>query len=95
MGKLYQNDVGTRFEVNLGVDLTEATLVQLKVKKPSTEMVWDATTDDAEHGLVYYVTQDGDLSEAGTYYLCSSVEFSDGSTFTGETVTFNVYPLYG
>ena len=92
--KYYQNDVGTEIEVNVGSDVSTATVYRLRVKKPSGEIVtWDATLGAAGvNGIttLTYITVAGDWNEAGWYKLHSYVEMPAG-TWRGDLTKFEVH----
>lgn len=89
MGKLYVGAVGVKLIVDTGVDLSGATYVSLKVKKPDgseTEWIGSALGTKIE-----YIIQQGDLDQSGFYKIQAYVEFSDGSKMYGETDGMYVY----
>jgi len=92
MAKIYIDDVGTKFIIDTGVDLTNATVTKLKLKKPDGSIVeWVASIEgDAKNGKISYATQAGDINLAGIWQLQSYIEFSY-LKYNGETVNFIVY----
>ena len=72
MSKVYINTEGILIKVETGIDLSGATKVSLKVRKPSgTEVEWIGTADGTK---ITYITQTGDLDEAGLYKIQAYIE---------------------
>jgi len=96
MGKVYQNDVGTIIELSTGVDLTNATVLKMKIKKPDGTILTPTATvyGDPTDGKIRYSVVAGDLDLVGDYYVASYVEFGT-EKFTGETAKFEVFPPFG
>lgn len=88
--KVFVGEIGKTFRIYAGVDLTDATAVVMKVKKPSGANVsWTATVDDNPYYATYnLVANDVDLE--GDYYLSLQVTFT-GKTLIGETAIFTAY----
>ena len=75
MATPHVGDIGTEFKLNVGIDATDATCTRILVQKPSGEQVqWPATKALT---FISYVTQDGDLDEAGSWQLQSYVVHPD------------------
>ena len=90
--KIYQNDVGTIFLIDVGADISTATIVSLKVRKPSlVEETWVGTIEGTTQ--IKYVAGVGDLDETGTYKLQAFVSLPVW-TGKGETCKFKVYKDY-
>jgi uncharacterized membrane protein len=89
--KIYIGDVGTKFIISTGVDLTDATSTKAKIKKPGgTTVTWDCDVEGAATGgKISYETIANDLDEAGNYVGNAKVEFG-AKKFTGETFGFMV-----
>jgi len=91
--KIYLNDIGTRFEIDTGVDVTAATKVGLVVKKPDGTVVnWAGhidTTDPLQKNNVIYVAGIGDFDQPGFYIAQATVTFTNWSG-RGEAFTFQV-----
>lgn len=104
MAKVYVGDIGTRIEVHTGADLTEAATASLKVKVSRQEdrwlvftalMDWPAIVQEPpEDGIIEHVILAGELAEAGEYSINAHVTFEDGTSYTGETATLTVSPLF-
>jgi hypothetical protein len=73
MSKLYVGDEGTEILVDVGDDISTATVLKLKVLKPSGEAdTWDGTLVGTT--IIKYIVQTGDFDESGTYQLQAYVE---------------------
>lgn len=69
----HEGDIGTEILLDTGVDITAATLVQIKYQKPDlTTGVWTGVVDNTTK--VKYVTLAGDLDQAGEWLFQSYVE---------------------
>jgi len=93
MAQIHQGDIGTVIKVNVGTDLTNATVTKIRVLKTgdTTSTEWTATVDDALNGIIAYTATTGDFSVAGVYRLQSYVEFNTGEKLSGEAVEFQVH----
>ena len=88
MTKAYKGTVGLLIEVETGVDLSDATEVKLKVKKPSgTTVEWAGVVSGTK---IQYTTQAGDLDESGLYLIQAYVVKPTG-TYLGETARMHVF----
>lgn len=98
MGKIYKNDT-PEIQVFTNIDLTNATVHHLKIKKPSGTVITWATEiiPPATEGKLKYVIQKvnggSELDEVGTWVGYAQVFFTD-TQFTGETFTFQVYDFF-
>ena len=93
---IYKRDVGVTFEISTDIDLTNATSVQIMIKKPSSRSaIWPATKSvTPSDGIITYTTIDGDLNEDGWHYLQSYAEFPSSVAYYGNAVKFKVYDSY-
>lgn len=92
MGKLYVGAVGVKLIVETGMDLSNATYVSLKVKKPDeTEVEWVGTANGTK---IEYIISTGDLDQSGFYKIQAYAEFED-SKMLGETNGIYVYDKFG
>lgn len=91
MGKVYKDTVGVLIQIDMGEDISDASTISLLVSKGggSTD-TWTATVSSSDNNVLEYTTVDGDLDEAGTYYVQPSLVFSNWEGL-GETITFVVY----
>lgn len=80
---LPKNDVGSDIEIDTDISLTDVSLIQMHVTKPSgTTAVWTATASGTAEEIVH-TTVSGDLNEAGFYKVHAHLEFTGGDVFTG------------
>ena len=87
MADIHVGDVGTQFVVTVtdadgaAVDVSGALTLQLRFRPPSAPTFVCAATPvtDGADGKINYVTQAGDLSEAGEWELQAFVALSGGS----------------
>jgi len=89
--KIYVGDIGTTIVLDVGADITGAT-VSMRVKKPSGSIVtWDATVTDDATGISH-TTAAGELNESGAYRVQAVVALADASwSGSGEWADLNVY----
>ena len=93
--KVYKGDIGTAIILDTDEDLAGASGFAIKYKKPSGRTgSWVAAP--TETTKIAYVTQAGDLDEAGCWTL-QGYAVDVGGTWTGHglAVTFDVYNLFG
>lgn len=93
VSKVYVGDVGTEILVDVCVDISTATTVELSVLKPgaTTAVTWAAGVYLLRY--VRYVVQAGDLSVAGEYKLQVRVVLPGGA-WRGDVTTFRVYDVF-
>lgn len=85
---IFLGDYGTEIVLDTKQDLTSATSVKIRYKKPSGNVgEWTATVTDTTK--VKYTTASGDIDEAGTWEIQVVVEFP-GAKFYGTIVRFQV-----
>jgi hypothetical protein len=88
----YVGNIGTEILVNCGSEITGATNLKLKVKKPDgTEVEWTAAIDGTDH--LKYTTLAADFSVAGTYFLQASLTLG-GWSGLGKTAQFEIHDPY-
>lgn len=90
-GKIYVGDVGTEIIIDMGSDISDATITTLKVKKSDKETTWAATIHDTNF-LKYAIVAD-DLDVSGKYFIQPYLETPSWQGH-GETVSFEVYELW-
>jgi len=99
MGKIYLNDVGTRFEVTVKdegevVDISGATQKQIIFKKPGPDnsiIIKEGTfTTDGKDGKMEYLTVDGDLNHIGVWFIQTKITLGAG-TWSSEMGVFKVW----
>lgn len=89
--KIYVGDEGTIILIDMGEDISAATVSNINVRKGSGDVTWTATVYNSNY--LRYVIQAGDFDEAGTYYLQPYLEFTDWKG-KGKTVNFEVYEAF-
>lgn len=84
---VYYNDIGTLIKVDVGSDVTGATVHKIKFIKPDgTTGEWDATVATQ---YLQYTTVDGDLNQIGEWVVQALVTTASG-TWHGEIARFEV-----
>jgi hypothetical protein len=85
MVEIFINQSALRFEAQVNVDITGATVTQINYKKPSGSTgSFPATIEDSEAGIMYYDVIDTDeLDESGTWILQAFVAFADARSAVG------------
>ncbi len=92
MRKLYVSDEGTTFDLDVGQDVSDATTLQIKVKKPSgSTATW--TAELVGTSVLRYVLETNDINVEGVWSAQARVVTPSG-TWLGETVKFRVYAAY-
>ena len=87
--KVYVGDTNTKIKCDAGTDITTATVVTIKYKKPDgTTGSWAGTVVDTNYGQ--YVTQSGDLDEPGDWTIQPYYELSGGWEGHGEVAILRV-----
>ena len=89
---VFLNDIGTLIRVDVGSDITGATVHEIKYIKPDgTTDSWDATVSTQ---YLQYTTVDGDLDQVGEWKIQALVTTASG-TWHGELTRFTVNePLF-
>jgi len=93
MGKIYVEQTALQFKGTLGIDITGASVTQIKYRKPGgTEGVWTAVVSVAATGVIYYnVADDTILDEAGVWTLWGYVTLASGKSAPGEPYNVHIY----
>ena len=69
----YKNDMGVEIVLDVGTDISGATIRKIKFKRPNgTIGVWNATAKSSTS--IAYVTKEGDLNNAGIWTLQAYIE---------------------
>lgn len=79
MRSIYQNNTLIEIRVDTKIDISTATVLQLKVIYPSGVIATWVGSRYLSTDFITYVTQVGDLNEIGEYVIRAYIEF--GSTF--------------
>lgn len=92
MGKIYLNQSSLRILLTTEVDITGASVTQIKYKKPDETIgSWAAVVDDVGAGSIYYDLTGVELDQAGTWTFWAFITFADGRSAPGEPVKITVY----
>lgn len=93
--KLFKNDTGKVIRIYSGIDLTNATAIIMKVKKPSgSEVDWTASLDATNNRYAKYTIQTNDLNVVGEYAIQIQVTFSASEIHKGSTTNFEVFDKF-
>lgn len=91
--KSYVGDIGTVILVDTKSDLSDATVLELKIKKPSGAIMTKTATIPVgltgADGIISYTTVAGDFDENGKYYLQAHVE-GVSTDHLGVTANFSI-----
>lgn len=85
--EIYIDDVGTEILIDMGVDISTASVYTIKVQNDNGETTWSPSIYDSNY--LRYILQSDDLSVAGTYYLQPYLELPAWQGH-GKTVNFKV-----
>lgn len=93
MEKAYLNDIGTIIELDTVSDLTDATDIEILIKKPSgtimTKTAYVPVGLTLADGKIAYETVDGDFDEVGKYKAQAHI-VGASTDHLGNTVEFEV-----
>ena len=94
MARIFRGQTSFRLTCTIGVDITGATVKQVRFKKPSTTTgAWDATVVTNSTAGIFYI--DGSTTvypnEGGVWTFWSFITFSDGRSAPGAAVQQRVY----
>jgi len=85
---IFLNDIGTLVNVNVGTDISGATVHRIKYVKPDgTSGFWEATISNSQY--LQYITIDGDLDQIGEWIIQALITTVSG-TWHGEIARFKV-----
>lgn len=92
MSHIYTGTVGLRIRVHVGIDISGAGAVRIRVTKPNTDVVnWTAQIESAEMGIIYYDTQLNDLDIAGVWYINGVWDPDGDNIYYGNTACLDVH----
>jgi hypothetical protein len=92
MSKIYKGQSSLRIRLTTGVDITSASELLIKYRKPGGTLGdWTATSEDDVAGIIFYDLVIDDLDETGNWIFWAHVIFSDSRTAPGQGVTVRVY----
>lgn len=91
-GKIFVGQTKLRLTVLTDEDLTDATVFQIKYKKPDddTEYIFTATCDDKPKGEIFYDFVTDDLDARGLWTFWSYITFA-ANVVPGESFTVMIY----
>jgi len=93
MVEVFQGDVGTKIILNAGQDISTATKLKIRYRKPNKVIgEWDAVLEGTDS--VYYITQPGDLDVSGAWIIQLYVELPTWKG-SGSIVRFGVIEKIG
>jgi hypothetical protein len=89
MTQVFAGDTGTEIVLDCGVDVSSATVRQIKARKPDhTAVTWTAVAGDT-NTQIKYVTQAGDLEPAGAWSVQAAITLPSWSGL-GDVATLTV-----
>lgn len=89
--KIYTTDFGTKITNNLQTDLTGYTSLTYQYKKPDgTTGEFTLTVENLTCGVVYYITQSGDLDQVGDWLFQTEIAHPT-TEFSSNTFILPVY----
>jgi hypothetical protein len=82
---IHKGQTKLKLEAETGIDVTSATTVQIKYKKPSAATIYTltATKDGSDNSKIYYNLSTDLLTETGLWTFWSYVTFADGTVAAG------------
>lgn len=91
---VYQHQSALRFRVTIDADISEATSVAIRFRKPSGSTgEWAASVEDPINGVIYYDVISSDiLDEVGVWRIWPYITFSDGRSAPGTPLRVAVLP---
>ncbi len=90
VARAHKGDIGRQFKLDAGEDISTATLIQIKYKKPDdTPGVWTADVYGTNYG-VYTTSLVTDLDQVGKWKIQLYVEMG-GVKIHGAVAEFHVY----
>lgn len=94
MARIYAGSYGIRITLDTKEDLTSASALSICVKFPDgTSAEWTAAMDPVKNTAVTYVTQQGELDQAGKYSF--QVHYVMGVVHGwGDPYVYTIYPLF-
>ena len=93
--RIYNGDVGVKFEVNTGIDLTAATGLYIKTTDPTGATdTWVGTMNAASSYVIDYTSGVDELIVSGGWKGHAFVEFSPTSVHSGQVFKFKVWDKF-
>jgi hypothetical protein len=87
---IYVGDIGVKIEMSVNIDVSLISLAKFVCRKPNGRTVEWVAQIDATNGILYYITQEGDLNISGEYKIQPYVEMGDFKG-RGEPAILRVY----
>ena len=92
MPKIYKNQSFLSIKLITGVNISGASLMKIKYRKPSgTSGDWPATMVSSSGVIKYDIASAYVLDEIGTWTVWAYITFSNGKSAPGEPTKFQVY----
>jgi hypothetical protein len=92
MGKIYQGQTDLTIALSTKKDLTGATSLKIKFKKPDgISGEWTATTPNAVEGIIEYEVDSNDVDTVGKWTVWAKIIDVGGLISIGEPTTFQVH----
>ena len=93
--KSYVGDIGTRIRSFLNTNISGATSIEYRIKKPNgNEVTWPCDIETITGGVVYHDIVSGEFDVSGRYEVQTLVEFTNGDRFFFFIIDFIVYGEY-
>lgn len=93
--KIFVGDIGVTFRVYAGIDISNATSIVMRVKKPNSALVaWTATVAEDNNYYAVYKTVEDDLDLEGDWLLSLEVTTPTIDLIKGESAEFKVYTQF-
>ena len=91
--KIYVGQTALIIRVTTGIDLSTASAVQIKYKKPDgTTGAWTGTVYNETRGIISYtIASASDLDQEGDWIAWAYVTFTGGTVAPGNIFKFHVY----
>jgi hypothetical protein len=94
MSKVYIGDIGTKLSLDIGENVSTATVKRIYYLKPDGKEGWWAATLETGNLILSYTTKAGDLDVAGSWKLQAYVEMTAWKGLS-ETITLVVNKRFG
>lgn len=92
---LFKDNIGVVVKIYAGVDISDATSIIMRVRKPSgTKQAWTGTLVADNTFYAYHTTIAGDLNEVGEYLVSLEITATGGTTIYGQSDTFTVFDQF-
>lgn len=93
MGGHYVGDIGKPIRSYNNTDLTNASSAYYRIRKPNgTIMERECSIVSPLGGITFYRTVEGDLDEAGIYYIQTIINYLDGRQLSTDPQVIRIEP---